>query len=384
MKKNYLGILLFLSFVLLFNACDSESNNVDIGGNGSVALKVELEGGGKYNYQGGQFFVRIFTTGNWSIEKPASDNWYTFSTTSGRDNGTVVLKVTENGNESRSSKFTIIAGTTKKNIEISQDKYEEELLYYPRKEAYRIEIPRLSKDVVDEKAAFVVHYAPDNYGDTQLNFSLEYNYASRHSRWVAFTFYDKTAESNTGRSNAWSYDPQLIEWTNNDTDYRGSGYDRGHIMASADRLYSRTANEQTFYYSNITPQVNSFNAGIWLELENTLRNYWGRSNSFRDTLYVVKGGTIRDDQVTGTIGESKIVVPKYNYMAVLSKKADTYKSIAFWFENKKYNEPYKLNEHAVSVEELEELTGIDFFHNLPDEIESVVEKQKNISDWPGL
>jgi endonuclease G len=99
---------------------------------------------------------------------------------------------------------------------------------------------------------------------------------------------------------------------------------------------------------------------------------------------VVKGGTIRDDQVTGTIGESKIVVPKYNYMAVLSKKADTYKSIAFWFENKKYNEPYKLNEHAVSVEELEELTGIDFFHNLPDEIESVVEKQKNISDWPGL
>ena len=384
MKKNYLGILLFLSFVLLFNACDSESNNVDIGGNGSVALKVELEGGGKYNYQGGQFFVRIFTTGNWSIEKPASDNWYTFSTTSGRDNGTVVLKVTENGNESRSSKFTIIAGSTKKSIEITQDKFDEELLYYPKKEAYRIEIPRLSKDVVDDKAAFVVHYAPDNYGDTRLNFSLEYNYASRHSRWVAFTFYDKTAESNTERSNAWSYDPQLIEWTNNDTDYRGSGYDRGHIMASADRLYSRTANEQTFYYSNITPQVNSFNAGVWLELENTLRNYWGRSNSFRDTLYVVKGGTIRDDQVTGTIGESKIVVPKYNYMAVLSKKADTYKSIAFWFENKKYNEPYKLNEHAVSVEELEELTGIDFFHNLPDEIESVVEKQKNISDWPGL
>ena len=73
-----------------------------------------------------------------------------------------------------------------------------------------------------------------------------------------------------------------------------------------------------------------------------------------------------------------------NYMAILAKKGENYKSIAFWFENKKYNEPYKLNEHAVSVEELEELTGIDFFHNLPDEIESVVEKQKNISDWPRL
>lgn len=294
-----------------------------------------------------------------------------------------MLKVTENGNESRSSKFTIIAGSTKKSIEITQDKFDEELLYYPKKEAYRIEIPRLSKDVVDDKAAFVVHYAPDNYGDTRLNFSLEYNYASRHSRWVAFTFYDKTAESNTGRSNAWSYDPQLIEWTNNETDYRGSGYDRGHIMASADRLYSRTANEQTFYYSNITPQVNSFNAGIWLELEGVVRG-WGKNNSFRDTLYVVKGGTIREDQVLHTIGKSEIVVPKYNYMAVLSKRGDNYKSIGFWLENRYYPEPYILENHAVSISELEELTGIDFFHNLPDEIESVVETRKRTSDWPGL
>ena len=383
MKKIHFGLLLFLFSVLLFNACDSESNNVDVGGNGSVALKVELEGGGKYNYQGGQFFVRIFTTGNWSIEKPASDNWYTFSTTSGRDNGTVVLKVTENGNESRSSKFTIIAGSTKKSIEITQDKFDEELLYYPKKEAYRIEIPRLSKDVVDDKAAFVAHYASDNYGDTRLNFSLEYNYASRHSRWVAFTFYDKTAESNTSRSNAWSYDPQLIEYTNNETDYRGSGYDRGHIMASADRLYSRTANEQTFYYSNITPQVGSFNSGIWLELEGAVRG-WGKNNSFRDTLYVVKGGTIREDQVLHTIGKSEIVVPKYNYMAVLSKKGDNYKSIGFWFENRYYPQPYILENHAVSIRELEELTGIDFFHNLPDEIEEVVETRKRTSDWPGL
>ena len=385
MKKTYLGILLFLSFVLLFNACDSESGNVDVGGSGneSVALKVDLEGGEKFNYQGGQFFLRITTTGNWKIDKPASDDWYSFSMTSGQNNGTVVLKVAENGDVPRTSKFTISAGSTKKEITITQDKFDEGLLYYPKKEAYRIEIPRLSKDVVDEKAAFIVHYAPDNYGDSRLNYSLEYNYASHHSRWVAFTFYDKTAESNTGRSNAWSYDPQLIEWTNNEADYRGSGYDRGHIMASADRLYSRTANEQTFYYSNITPQVNSFNAGIWLELEGAVRA-WGRSNTFRDTLYVVKGGTIRDDQVTGTIGKNKIVVPKYNYMAVLSKKADTYKSIAFWFENRFYPLPYKLENHAMSVEELEELTGIDFFHNLPDEIENVVEKQKRISDWPGL
>ena len=168
MKKTYLGILLFLSFALLFNACSGDSDNVNTGG--SVDLTVKLEGGEKFNYQGGQFFLRITTTGSWKIEKPASDNWYSFSITSGHGNGTVVLKVTENSDIPRTSNFTVTAGTTKKSIEISQDKYEEELLYYPRKEAYRIEIPRLSKDVVDKKAAFVVHYAPDNYGDTQLNY----------------------------------------------------------------------------------------------------------------------------------------------------------------------------------------------------------------------
>ena len=376
MKKNYIGLLIFFSFALFFNACESDSDEIAQG------LEVTLVAN-KINYKGGEFFLRITTNGSWKIEKSVSDDWYSFSTTSGHNSGTVVLKVAENGDVPRESQFTVSAGSITRSIDITQDKYDEELLYYPKKEAYRIEIPRLSKDVVDEKAAFVVHYAPDNYGDRRLNYSLEYNYASRHSRWIAFTFYDKTAESNTGRSDAWSYDPQLIEWTNNDTDYRGSGYDRGHIMASADRLYSRTANEQTFYYSNITPQVNSFNAGIWLELEGAVRA-WGRSNTFRDTLYVVKGGTIRDDQVTGTIGKSKIVIPKYNYMALLSKKADTYKSIAFCFENRYYPTPYKLKNHALSVEELEEKTGIDFFHNLPDEIERVVEKQKIYNDWPGL
>ena len=380
MKKNYFGLLLFLSFALLFNACDSESDDV-VGG--ADDLTAELVGGGKFNYQGGEVFLRITTNGNWSIEKPAPDDWYSFSSTTGHGNQTVVLKVSENNNSPRTSKFTVSVGTTKKSVDITQDEFDEELDYYPSKEAYRIEIPRLSEDVVEDKAAFVVHYTKDNADKNTLNFSLEYNYGTHHSRWVAFTFYDKTAQSNTGRSNAWQVDPKLSEWTDNFSDYRSSGYDRGHLVASADRLFSRQANEQTFYFSNMSPQINSFNAGIWLELETSVRD-WGRSNNFRDTLYVVKGGTIKDDQVIGTIGNNKIAVPKYYYMAVLSKKGDDYKSIAFIFEHKYYGKPYNLHNYALSVEELEKKTGIDFFHNLPDDIERVVEKQKNINDWPGL
>ncbi len=382
MKNPYLGLLLLFSFALLFNGCDSGSDNVAV----TPELEATLKDGNKFNYQGREYFLRITTTGSWKIEKPASDDWYSFSFTSGEGSQTVVLKIEENDGEPRRSTIRVVSGERSKVIEIIQDKFNEEEAYFPSKEAHRIEVPRLSEDYIDGKAKFVYHYAPvtNKGGENILNFSLEYNINARHSRWIAFTFYDKTAKSPEGRSNAWAPDPKLAEWTSNESDYLGSGYDRGHLMASADRLYSRVANEQTFYYSNITPQNRDLNSGIWLELENILRNYWGRSNTFRDTLYVVKGATIRDDQITGTIGKSQIVVPKYNYMAVLSKKADTYKSIAFWFKNSAYPKPYNLKSHIVSVAELEELTGIDFFHNLPDEIESVVEKQKRISDWPGL
>ena len=260
----------------------------------------------------------------------------------------------------------------------------EDAPYYPADEARRIEVPRLSEDVENNKAQFVYHYAKDNVGDKTLNYSLEYNYAAHHSRWVAFTFYDKTAEVNTKRSDAWAIDPFLQEWTDNFSDYRGSGYDRGHLVASSDRLYSVSANEQTFYFSNMSPQIPNLNSGIWNELERKVQG-WGNLSAIRDTLYVVKGGTIRDDQIMDqTIGDNKIVIPKYYFMALLAQKGDSYKSIAFLIEHKSYSSPYDLTKHVLSVGELEEKTGIDFFHNLPDSIENVVEKQKNISDWPDL
>lgn len=377
MKKNYLSLLILLSFGLFFNACNSDSD-VD-----TKALEVDLVIDEKINYLGGEFFLRITTTGSWKIEQPASDNWYSFSSIAGQGSQTVVLKVTENDDGQRTGKFDVSVGTEKKTIEFTQNEFDEEELYYPVKEAHRIEMPRLSKDFIDDKAAYVVHYAMDNVGEPTLNYSFEYNYASHHTRWVAFTFYDKTAESNTKRSDAWAADPSLLRYTDNFDDYRGSGYDRGHLVASADRLYSIPANEQTFYFSNMSPQINSFNGGIWADLEDKVRS-WGRLSAIRDTLYVAKGGTIDDENVMGTIGNNKIAIPKYYFMAVLAKKGSTYKSIAFMLEHKSYSRPYNVQNYAMSVEELEEKTGIDFFHNLPDEIERVVEKEKNLLDWPGL
>lgn len=392
MKRFFITLSVFVLLILLFYTCKSSYRVA------TKKFEVELVADEKIDHLGGEFFLKISTSGVWRIDMSTTDDWYSLSSIVGKGSETVILKVFPNDNSERVGKVSVFFDTEKETVlftqggadeavdvaeEVGEDEIDKEQHFSPTKEAHRIEIPRLSKDFVQDKATFVVHYADDNVGDRTLNYSLEYNYASHHSRWVAFTFYDKTSERLTKRTNAWSTDPYLLDYTDNAYDFRGSGYDRGHLVASADRLYSIQANEQTFFYSNMSPQVHSFNGGIWASLENKVQG-WGALSAIRDTLYVAKGGTIAPHQVMGTIGENKIVIPKYYFMALLAKKGTTYKSIAFWFEHRAHPSPYSLHDYALSVEELEELTGIDFFYNLPDGIERIVEKQNNPYDWPDL
>ncbi len=165
-------------------------------------------------------------------------------------------------------------------------------------------------------------------------------------------------------------------------DYRGSGYDRGHICPSADRQNSKDANEQTFYLSNMQPQVNGFNAGVWANMENQLRNTWDTS-TYRDILYVCKGGTIDNASQIAGYAKNNLIVPKYFFAAILAVKNGQYKAIGLWFEHKK-NSDKVLSNYVVSIDELEKLTGIDFFCNLPDSIEDKVEsatKAEMLSNW---
>ncbi|WP_251623760.1 DNA/RNA non-specific endonuclease [Odoribacter lunatus] len=241
----------------------------------------------------------------------------------------------------------------------------------------RLGIPRLTGDTVTYK--FIDHTVSWQ-GKAVSNYSMEYNLDLRHTRWVAFTAYDLTSTDNVSRTNAWADDPEVPENSRTErTDY--SGYDRGHLVASNDRRYSREANEQTFYYSNMSPQLSNFNQGIWQKLEENVKS-WMQDESLRDTLYIVKGGTIREDQVLKYNGAHSVPVPKYYFMAVLAKKGTTYKSIAFWLEHKKYSGPYDLQGKALSVDELEEKTGIDFFPLLPDVIERPIEASYTLDDWP--
>ena len=252
----------------------------------------------------------------------------------------------------------------------------------PETYARRLEMPAL-----DKRNTFITHTTLFK-GKETITYSLEYDEKLHHSKWVAFTFYDDTNERNWSRSNWYSTswggdpfqkDPQLSNNACPDRSYfSGSGGVRGHICASADRLYSKEANEQTFYYSNMSPMSYDFNGGFWADLEIALRDTWAYKQTFCDTLYVVKGGTIRQGEYRMSDNE-KLPIPNYYFMALLCRKNGTYKSIGFWVEHKPYLNKTFLD-CAVSIDKLEELTGIDFFCNLPDKVESAVEG----SCYPGV
>lgn len=251
--------------------------------------------------------------------------------------------------------------------------------------ATRLELPRLKND---GNSILLVHET-DAYG---VNLCIEWDCTRKAQRWTAYQLYGTNSVTNWNRNNwkntewggdPFQPDPDLPADVRTELEqYRRSGYDRGHICPSADRLNSKDANEQTFYLSNMHPQINAFNAGVWLNMENKIR-VWNQP-SFRDTLYVVKGGTIDGDDKIIRITEKGLPVPKYFFMAILCKNKDSsqsgYKAMAFWVEHTA-NQDTDLRKYVISIDELEEKTGIDFFCNLPDDIEEKVEGNLVPASW---
>ena len=248
--------------------------------------------------------------------------------------------------------------------------------------AARLEVPALK-----EGNELITHWTYDYKGKV-MDYCLEYDYSKYHSRWVAFRFDGVTYEKRVSRK-SYDIEPQypkdpLLKKDFLEDDARFNGYDHGHLCASHDRLYSREANDQTFYMTNMSPQKSTFNQKYWTKFEAHVQKL-GRDRSFSDTLYVVKGGTIADGQYSGRVANNRIVVPKYYFIALLKVKNNTYSSIGFWVSHFNYDagesDRKALKEHAVSIDRLEDLTGIDFFHNLPDKVEEQVEKSFIPSAW---
>ena len=267
----------------------------------------------------------------------------------------------------------------------------------------RLEFPRLkggsNNIVLIHQASFGVNYSVEwdtNLRPTGWDWSNDGG-TLRSQRWSCYQMYAANSVIKTKRYSTDSKEPFVL-YPNNPNlpkeyqftvdPYKDSGYDHGHICPSADRLCSYQDNYQTFYMTNMQPQSNNFNAFIWAEMEKQVRK-WNNA-TLRDTLYIVKGGTIDNaDNIINTIGSGKnrIPVPKYFYMAVLRYKKGTfnegYQAVGFWIRHQS-NSTTDLKPYVVNIRELEQLTGIDFFCNLPDDIENAAEtrsRENILRDW---
>lgn len=208
-------------------------------------------------------------------------------------------------------------------------------------------------------------------------YTVSFNRRTKLPNWVAWELTKTRTEGTYGRSDDFQPDPDVKKGsTAEDSDYRGSGYDRGHMCPAADNKYDRQAMTECFYFSNICPQLHNLNGGDWKELEEKCRKWARRYGS----IYIACG-PILEGSPKKTIGSNRIPVPDAFYKVIMRQDDNgDAKAIGYVFRHKKQNKPLK--EYAVTVDEVERLTGIDFFSKMPDEVEHRMEATYNVSDWP--
>ena len=156
------------------------------------------------------------------------------------------------------------------------------------------------------------------------------------------------------------------------SDYKHSGYDRGHMAPANDMKWSKTSMEESFYMTNICPQLHALNDGCWRKLELAIHR-WAQ----RDKRLIIAAGPVLKN-VMHTIGPDRnISVPAAFYKVVYAPNQG--RAIGFIFNNEKISGGYA--SHAVSVDYVERVTGIDFFCALDDALENKIEAHSSIDMW---
>jgi endonuclease G len=208
---------------------------------------------------------------------------------------------------------------------------------------------------------------------THSGYSLLYNETNEQANWVAYELTKEETNKVFDRTDKFLQDPQVATGTANDQDYSGSGYDRGHLAPAADMGWSSTTMAESFYYSNMSPQLPAFNRGIWKKLEELVRG-WAVEY---DSLYIVTGPVLTTG--LGSIGTDKVSVPNYFYKVVLDYAEPDIKGIGFIIPNAGSSEP--LQDFTMTIDSVEKFTGIDFYPSLPDYQEKLIEKTLCINCW---
>ena len=205
-------------------------------------------------------------------------------------------------------------------------------------------------------------------------FTIRYNEKHEQADWVAYQlFADSLKLPKFDRKDNFRKDSRVKTESASLADYKGSGFDRGHLAPAADFSYSEYTLSQSFFMSNISPQTPSFNRGVWKGLEEQIRD-WAIEN---EHLYVVTGPVLNKD--FETIGPNKVSVPEMFYKIVLDIDKPGIKAIAFLMKNEKSGA--ELRSFTVTINEIEALTGLDFFPSMSDELEDILESSIMTNEW---
>jgi endonuclease G, mitochondrial len=232
-----------------------------------------------------------------------------------------------------------------------------------------------SKSINNDKEPWLpAHFPEDKMLIRHPYYTLLYSEEHEQALWVAYKLEAHHTKGNTRRQDDFRPDPAVPTGSATPEDYRGSGYSRGHLAPVADFRFNPQAMNETFLMSNMSPQTHQMNAGIWNDLEQQVRYWLGRDRQF----YIVSGPVLKKD--LPKIGrKNRVSVPEQYYKIIVDVQEPEIKAIAFLIPNRDSSEPFE--KFAVSIDDLENLTGINFFPQLPDDLEENLESQITLKLW---
>lgn len=206
-------------------------------------------------------------------------------------------------------------------------------------------------------------------------FDLGYNEQFEQAAWVAYVLTrEEIEEGSVERSDNFRSDKNIASGSASLADYRGSGYDRGHLAPAGDMKWNSEAMSESFYMSNMSPQLPAFNRGVWKKLESEVRN-WALE---KDSIYVITGPVL--SPIDSFIGENQVGIPPYYFKVLVDLSPPDHSLIAFLLPNSASSD--SLLSFAITVDSLEQLTGYDFFADAPNqEMMDWLERQFDLDSW---
>ena len=204
-------------------------------------------------------------------------------------------------------------------------------------------------------------------------FSLGYSEEHEQAAWVSYLLSRLHQKNSFERRNNFKEDPLLPTGSASSADYTNSGYDRGHLAPAGDLDFRKEALAESFYMSNVSPQHPSFNRGGWRVLEEQVRLWASRE----DSLLLVTGPVLQPG--LKRIGENKVSIPNYFFKIILDARPPEIKMIGFLMPNRSIRK--NLVDYVVPLDSIEEISGLDFFPQMPDILEDSLENSVQQENW---